>query len=367
MRIAYDHSIFTRQRYGGISRYVTRLMAEMLAQGHQAMALTPVHGNAYLHHELPAHYRGCYAGSRFYRVKGPFIYLNGILGYAQAAFSRPDILHETYYAPWRTAPRKIPLVVTVHDMTHELYPDLFAKGDPSPALKRRAVHRADHVICISGHTRKDLLQIANVPDERISVIHHGFQPLVAEGSEDPGHPLQGRPYILFVGGREGYKNFQGLLNAYAQSMYSLGDAALVAFGPSPFNTRELTMIRALGLEGRVHYASGDDRRLAAHYRHARVFMFPSLYEGFGFPLLESMSLGCPVGASRNGALPEVGGDAARYFDPTDPNDMAKALVSLWEDDALRNELISRGHRRAAAFTWSKCAVETLAVYRRLIY
>lgn len=366
MKIAYDHSIFTRQRYGGISRYVTQLMKEMLVQGHHPLALAPVHGNAYLHRELPAHYLGCYAGPRFYRMKGPFIYLNGIFGYVQAASSCPDILHETYFAPWRTAPSKIPVVVTIHDMTHELYPGMFAKGDPSPAWKRRAVRRADHVICISEHTRKDLQRIIDVPDERISVIHHGFQPLVAEGSEDLGHPLEGRPFILFVGGRDGYKNFQGLLHAYAQSMSSLGDAALVAFGPSPFNIRELDMIRSLGLEGRVHYASGDDRRLAAHYRHARVFMFPSLYEGFGFPLLESMSLGCPVAASRHGALPEVGGDAARYFDPADPGDMAEALLALWTNEDLRRELIARGLQRVSTFSWTKCAKETLNVYQELI-
>jgi glycosyltransferase involved in cell wall biosynthesis len=364
MKIAYDHSIFTRQRYGGISRYITELMRGMIAAGHQPCALAPLHGNAYLQADPSLPRRGIYAGSAFYRFKGPFIYLNGLINPLQARCFRPDILHETYFAPQRTAPRGLPTVVTVHDMTHERFPERFSPGDPSPGLKRRAVQRADQVICISAHTRSDLIRMLQVPEEKIRVIHHGFRPFYPGDPENLPHPLGGRSYILFVGERRNYKNFSGLLEAFALARKDLEPDRLVAFGGGPFREDELALIRKWGLAGKVIQTGGNDFRLACHYRHARAFLFPSLYEGFGFPLLESMSLGCPVGASGNSALPEIAGEAALYFNPDDPGEIARILIRLCGDERLRQELIAKGHQRQAAFSWTNCARQTLQVYEQ---
>lgn len=363
MRVAYDPQAFLIQEYGGLSRYFCRL-AEALARrpGVTPRIFAPLHLNAHLA-ELP---RPLVRGLRVPRVPRTgraLRFASRLAARAAIARFRPEIVHETYYSPRSLAPRGVPRVVTVLDMIHELFPGSFAPRDPVSGWKRLAVTRADRVLCISESTRRDLLALIPLPAEKVAVVPLGFDPPAPFGAPPaPG----GRPYLLYVGQRDGYKNFSGLLEAFAASPRLRGEFELRCFGGGPFTRAERERIRALGLPGeRVTRAGGGDEALGAAYAGAALFVYPSRYEGFGIPPLEAMARDCPVACSATSSLPEVAGDAAAYFNPDDPQAIRAALEALLDDPRRRADLVARGRERIRLFSWDRCADATLAVYREL--
>jgi glycosyltransferase involved in cell wall biosynthesis len=230
------------------------------------------------------------------------------------------------------------------------------------------VREADAVLCISQSTANDLQRLLDVPPEKISVTHLGFskaflRPVIAA---EIGSGAR-RPYLLYVGFRANYKNFARLLDAYAASSRLVRDFDLVAFGGPQFDDNERARIESLKLRpGAVLRQSGSDADLARAYGGAHALVYPSEYEGFGIPPLEAMGAGCLVICSNVGSIPEVVGDAGEYFDPLDPDSIQAAIERVVYDDERRAQLIERGHRRSVAFSWERCASETLDVYRRLL-
>ena len=200
-----------------------------------------------------------------------------------------------------------------------------------------------------------------MPAERISVIHHGHGSLGLRAAAAPAPPP--RPFLLHVGPRLGYKNFDALLEAYAGSPAMVADFDLVAFGGGPWSLAERSRARSLGLDpARLRLASGGDEALARLYATASLLALPSLHEGFGIPVLEAMSFGCPVACSAASALPEVAGEAARYFDPRDPGSIREAIEEVLGSPALRESLRAKGAARAAQFSWERAARATAQVY-----
>jgi glycosyltransferase involved in cell wall biosynthesis len=280
---------------------------------------------------------------------------------------KPDILHETYFDNYQLAAPQTKVVLTVYDMIHEKFrEDFTAKEIKIADRKLKAVNRADHVICISENTRKDLIEIANIAASKTSVIHLGF------GLTEENSPLTdkiiNRPYLLFVGHRGlGYKNFGRLLHAYAASPRLRQDFDLVCFGGAAMSAAEQALVTELGgRPEKVRRIGGDDGILASLYAHAAALIYPSLYEGFGIPVLEAMSLKCPVVCSNSSSMPEVAGDAAEFFDPFKIDSIAAAIEKVVYSVEKRNELISRGLDRIKQFSWAKCARQTYAVYESLL-
>lgn len=273
------------------------------------------------------------------------------------------IIHHTfYYQPYIKLQGKV--VVTVYDMISEIFPQYFHDGINISLLKRRCCERADKVIAISHSTKNDLVRFFDISPEKIVVIHLASS-LKGNNASQSVKPFR-EPYILFVGQREDYKNFEGLIEAFATSESLKKSFHIVCFGGQPLSSNDNFRLKELGMEDRVHNVSGNDALLCNYYRNAVAFVCPSFYEGFGIPILEAMEFSCPVICSNTGSIPEVAGDAAIYFDPYEAASMQHALETSLFNKQLLDDLRKRGLERQSMFSWRRCANETLAVYNSLL-
>jgi glycosyltransferase involved in cell wall biosynthesis len=378
MRIAFDHQAFCLQKTGGISRYYCRL-AEQLQQLNQADEVgvfAPLYRNRYLRELSKNLVRGYSVKEYPAKTAGLLVKANGWIARSQIKEWQPDLVHETYFSLARSASKSCPIVLTVFDMIPELYaidpkaklhmlvPQTFA----ADSAKRSAVQRADHIICISEHTRTDLLKLYQVPATKVSVVHLGCEAVEQQSLvPDTRATGQTRPYLLYVGLREGYKNFENFLRAVAQAPALLAEFDVLAFGGGTFTMAEQHLISALGFKPtQVLQQAGDDIDLSTAYQNAIAFVYPSTYEGFGLPPLEAMARGCPVVSSNTSSMPEVIGRAGEYFDPQSVDSMSSAIQAVVFSSERTQELIKLGRERVKLFTWQRCAQETRAVYQAVL-
>jgi glycosyltransferase involved in cell wall biosynthesis len=365
MRIAFDHQAFCLQKTGGISRYFFHLAQQLAMVGEDVEVFSPLYRNQYAKQLLPKILHGSYVKDYPPRCADLAVSLNGLLARRQLRAWQPDIVHETYFSNTRSGPDRTPSVLTVFDMIGELGLDTHV---PTPtelkqSKKYAAVKRADHVICISEHTRQDLIRLYEVAPEKTSTIHLGCE-LNVLAEENPTNVA--RPFLLYVGLRSGYKNFARFVQAVAACVQLKEQFDIVAFGGGPFNRTEQALIQALGLRfDQVRQLNGDDSELAKYYRGASALVYPSCYEGFGLPPLEAMANYCPVVSSDASVMPEVIGDAAEFFDPLDLDSIASAIQNVVQSEARTNDLIVKGLIRVQQFTWQTCTGQHLALYRKL--
>jgi glycosyltransferase involved in cell wall biosynthesis len=367
VRILFDHQIVATQRYGGVTRWLLSLLRELnQIDDIWARLSAPAHVNAYIApgdalHPLSFRLDGMQRGLRYRpRLLEPLFRL-------ATAMSRPDIVHETGYSTFCDSrprgPRRPRIVTSLHDMIVDRHPDWFGHAEHEIAAKLSAFRRADAIVCVSANTRRDLLDRYPEFESRSHVVWHGVDHATGQQAL-PAAVVQ--PYILFVGTRHPYKNFDRLLRAYGASRRLVGEMHLVCFGGGPLTAAEREVCRASGVpETRIVHIEGDDALLAAAYRHAAVFAFPSLYEGFGMPLTEAMVQGCPIACSAASSFPEVAADAAAYFDPLDVESMRSTLETVVFDAAQRARLVEAGKRRVSLFSWPQCAAQTAAIYRQV--
>ncbi len=368
--VVYDYQIFSQQKFGGISRYFCEIASRIHAGAKwQSKVIAPVYFNDYLAQSTVPTY-GVYLPAPHRRAERLFDLFNRHVEPLFFFRNKARILHQTYYSP--AVPNcSAKRIVTVFDMIHELFPQYFSQRDlVISRYKRKAVEAASHVVCISRKTAEDLMEILAVPEEKITVTHLGFSPVfqsTTAGSRQPYVTPQGRPYLLYVGNRAGYKNFSGLLEAFATSKRLSNEFNLVSFGGPPFTLEETTRFHELGLgpDGVLH-KQGDDQTLARVYQGARALVYPSRYEGFGIPPLEAMASECPVACSNTSCLPEILGPAAEYFDPLQIDSIRMAIERVALDETRRLELTAEGQTRCRIFSWQRCADETLDAYEKTL-
>ena len=363
LKIYYDYQIFYWQKYGGISRYIYELTVRLLAREDLSVKiLAMAYVNEYLKRAQPGLVFG-WPVPKIPTTGNLLNLLNSELSKVWLNNNPPDIIHETFYRSQRLAPKGTKVVVTVHDMIYEK----FYPGDQIVQHKAATVKRADRVICVSENTKKDLINLFGVDSSKISVVYHGCSLGNHQHNTNQSNASIHYPYILYVGDRYGYKNFQRLLEAYASSKRLYSDFKLVCFGGAALHPEELSSAHQLGIpEGAILQVSGDDATLESFYRGASAFIYPSLYEGFGIPLLEAMSLGCPVVCSNTSSMPEVVGNAAELFDPYDTESIAATLEKVLYSPEKAKSLISLGSKRVKLFSWETCAEETRQVYLSLV-
>ncbi len=276
-----------------------------------------------------------------------------------------DLLHSLgYVAPLRLG---CPSVVTVHDVHHLAHGRLreWPRRVVLAQLVRRSVRRASAVIAVSRFTRDAVARAYDVPPESIDVVSEAPNPRLNDRSQGPSAALAGLedrgPYLLAFAGVTSNKNLGRLLQAFARAKSRYGiSQLLIVVGrlPSPPRPQDTP--------GVVFTGYLNETELAGVLARADALVFPSLYEGFGLPVLEAMAAGVPVICSHATAIPEVAGDAAIYFDPRDVEEMALKIALVSRDEALRQDLAVRGRARSAAFSWESAARDTLAIYRRVL-
>lgn len=286
-----------------------------------------------------------------------------------------DVVHGTSFSAPRFHSRRKRLVVTIHDLSFLTHPECHRPENVAHALRgtRDAIAWAEVLIAVSHHTRQDLIERMGAPLDRIVVTQLAPNPQCVR-VENPRLLARVRAayllpadFILFVGSLEPRKNILRLLVAYAGLAPVLRrDVHLVLAGGTGWLNEDVRpAVHRLGLADRVHfigYVKEED--LPVVYSLATVFAYPSLYEGFGLPVLEAMQCGTPVLTSNVSSLPEVAGDAALLVTPTDVEEITDGLTRLLESADLRADLRARGYQRVQQFSWERCARETLAVYRR---
>jgi glycosyltransferase involved in cell wall biosynthesis len=365
VRIAVDHQVTSLQDAGGMSRYHYELARQL--RGREGVAMDLLLGGQSSVLPFAALEDGGVCVESWKSRLGP-----GYPRYAMNAMwtaaiaplrGRYDVYHASYQR-WEPAIRHRALVATHHDATQERFPELFRNAAAIRARKGRLYRRADLVICVSESARQDLVEIYGVEKARTRLVHHGATP-VAE-TVSAFQDGDARPYVLYVGARSAYKNFFALVQTFAAAD-SARPMRLVVAGGGAWSDAERAAIAEHGLENRVVLLPRvDEARLGALYRGAVLFVYPSLYEGFGLPPLEAMSAGCPVLVSRTSSLPEICGDAAHYFDPSRKGELERELQRLLGDAALRVAKVAAGLARVGRYTWESAATGTLAVYREAL-
>lgn len=355
MKILFDHQLFSWQRYGGASKYFVMLLSRLPKEIWETT--TVFSNNAYVeslnlfpHHNFLKKY--------FFGGQGRIMHIMN-KPYTQYRLRKRDydIYHQTHFDTFGLKDIGLkPMVTTFHDINYSS----FSYDAKVLRWQRESLARADKIIAISHNTKKDIMELFGVDSSKISVIYHGielydtFSPRIIE-----------KPYILYVGARHRHKNFDRFLESFNQVRIKHQDINLVCTWQD-FTSEEKTKIHGLKLDENVIHIAATEPQMVSLYQHALCFVFPSLYEGFGMPILEAMANHCPVVLAQASCFPEIAGDAGCYFNPLSIDDMAQKIEIVINSDELRENLISKGDIRVRDFSWEKCALEHMSVYNSLI-
>lgn len=270
-----------------------------------------------------------------------------------------EVLHltgpHTYGAAWRNVVGKKPFVITVHD----LIPEIINHSVRVETSRREVLQAASHVIAVSEYTKQDLIRLYGVPEEKVSVVHHGYEFLCASN----GHANVFRDgYILYVGGRGGYKNWAWMVQTIAPLLRE--GRRLVCTG-MPFTSAERGFLKKLKVVDYVsqQYVSADE--FPVLFASASAFVYPSQYEGFGLPILDAFAAGCPVVLSRSSCFPEIAGDGAAYFGLGHSEELCAELTKILKDDGYRTSLIAKGKKRLSMYSWKKTGEAVARIYEKV--
>ena len=342
MKVFFDGNVFTRQKPGGISRLSFELIKSL------------------------DRFKDV---QRFYYRKPGFL-LGRIGSFLDIVFmniwygmyaNKKTIFHSLYYRIPKYP--KGPVVINAYDMIHEL----FGSNQKIIAFKKHALLKSDVIISSSEHTKKDICRLyPTITPQKIVVAYPGVNEIFFKIKTT--FQNNSRPYMLYVGPRSyKYKNFNLLLDTFIHRQYFLNFDLVLVGGEKDLTDAQKNKIQNTknGVAW-IRQEFCDDERLAKLYSNATVFIYPSLYEGFGIPPLEAMASGCPVVASSASAVPESVGDSGLLFDPNNADDLAQKIEMILADKVFVTKLIEKGRARAKQFTWNKMADVIYRTYIKLI-
>lgn len=367
LKIHFDSQIFRLQKYGGISRYFTRLAKGLQDLEQEPKVLGGVYRNSYLS-ELDKELVHGFSLNKYPR-KGLRALFNvgDFYNNSFQLFNKPDILHETYFESEPTLKGKPKArVITNYDALNEKFPTFFPPNQLKTKEKQASFDRSDLIFSISHQTKRDMLELFKVEEEKIKVVYLASDPPI------PNHQIEiptdlVKPFFLFVGVRMAHKNFDGFIKAFSASPLLMKEFDIISVGHFGFSKNENEEFKRLGFNGnQIRHIHAEDSLLAGYYSTALALVYPSIYEGFGIPPLEAMTYGCPVICTNSSSLPEVVGEAAEFFHPSDLDDFKAALERVAFDPTLREELIRKGREQVKKFSWEKMTKEHLYWYQKLV-
>jgi len=357
MKVFYDYQIFQEQRFGGISRY----FYELIKRNDNYLLPVKYSDNEYLLNDsnfnvLPIPKRKKW--NVFNRRESN----DELNKRSLARYDQYDLLHPTYFDPYfLDYIGDKPFVLTVHDMITELYPEHFDLDEKIIFWKKQLAEKAARIIAVSNTTKRDLIRFYPHVKDKVDVVYHGCS-FLYDSEVKINLPNN---YILFVGNRTIYKNFYFLVEAIQTVLLKSPDLYLICTGPS-FTSNELAFFEKLGLGKKVIHFFANESTLFSFYKYAKLFIYPSLYEGFGIPILEAFKAGCPVLLSKTDAFVEVAGDASLFFDPKDPASLRESVIELLSNEKLKQGNVERGREVEKKFSWDLTYEQTYQVYQKAL-
>jgi glycosyltransferase involved in cell wall biosynthesis len=384
MIIGIDGNEANVQHQVGVSVYTTNLLRYF-----QQQADADTQFRIYLREEPKAFLPQETDYFKYRVIRGRFLWSQIFLPFHLNTKKEIDV----FFTPAHYAPRycPVPLVVTIHDLSYFYYPDEFLKKDLYKLQNwtKYSVEQSKKIIAVSKTTKKDIMKFYNIPDEKIEVVYNGFEKNVKKNDELrmtndeketkelsnetinqsnnilANYKLHTTHYILYVGTLQPRKNISLLIQAFAKFKTEYPEYKLVLTGRKGWLYDKIFKeVQDKQLQDAIIFTGYlSDEEVATLYQNAFCFVLPSLYEGFGIPILEAMSYDCPVITSHSSSLPEVGGDACLYFDAKDPHDLYNDLKLLIQDKNIKQELIQKGRERIKQFSWKTCAEQTLQILR----
>ncbi|MFN4083717.1 MAG: glycosyltransferase family 4 protein [Bacteroidia bacterium] len=370
MKILFDDEIFFRQRYGGVSKIFSLLLQNLSNDKDFDILFKNFYSeNEYL---IGLNLNGVepVLKNKNFPLKGKII--RAIGAYYGHAFvnkilkqQKADIFHPTFYSNYffKSLSNKTKLVITIHDLIHEKFSSNQHYRNLAK-IKMQNIKQADAIVTVSENTKKDLLEI--YPFTNPNKIYVNY--LAEDISGITAKPIKNLPekYILFTGERRGYKNFNVLVKAFAIVAKKHADLFLFCTGSLPFTADEIKMFKNLNIENKVIQQSLSIGELKYAYNSAKVFIFPSKYEGFGIPVLEAFACKVALIISNCGSLPEIAGDACLKFNADDELELSHQIINVLEDKNLSNSLIEKGTERLKLFSWQKHIQQTKNLYLSLV-
>lgn len=355
--ILYDCQIFSIQRFGGISRYFCEIIKHLDYKTKIAIRFTM---NYYLNpwrfnYLLPIprfifkHYRSYFEKKNRNLIKRMLNQKNRYL------------FHPTYYDPYFLKYiGENPYIITVHDMIHEKFPNCFSDAKIVIKQKEEVIKKASRIIAISKNTKKDIIEILGINPEKIDIIYHGTDMKPHTSKYKLNLPKR---FILFVGDRTFYKNFELFTEAFA-SLYEKDRNIFVVCTGQRLLESEKKKLSELGILEQFIHIRATDKELSELYSRALLFVYPSLYEGFGIPLLEAFACHCPIALSNTSCFPEIAGEAGIYFDPYSKASIVEALKEGIYNKSKREQIVNKGNERLKLFSWKKAAKQTEETYMK---
>ena len=274
---------------------------------------------------------------------------------------KPDLIHNTYF-DYFLHNKSIKSVLTIYDMIYEKFEKEYNYKN-SVIKKKNCIEKIKNIICISNSTKNELIRTYRLNEKNVKVIYLGFNK--DKSTENPNKKILDNPYILFVGYRGKYKNFQNLIKAFDKSSFLFSNFNLICFGDQ-FSADENDLIRSYNnLRNKIYTIQGNPKILNFVYKKAKLLIYPSFAEGFGLVTLEAMNMNCPVACSDIDVLREVNNDAAVYFDPHNPNDIREKLEYCLKNNEFTEKLRKNSKIILNRFSWERCAEDTLNFYKKI--
>lgn len=358
LKILYDHQMFSMQKFGGITRYFADLIYN-LPDGFEKEMAMQYSENHYITKTYNQPYKSTDCIQNFRIKRRLYYFMNNQISTKAIKKKQFDIFHPTYYNPYFLKHIQKPFVITIHDMIHERFSDSFPIYDNIAKNKKTLVHKATHIIAVSQNTKNDIVEFLGIHPDKITVVHHGYKQQVEIAEQIYEN------YILYVGERKNYKNFIPFLEAIIPLLHANKRLKVVCTGNS-FSKEEINLFQEHSISSQLIHVQASDAMLYSLYQHALVFVFPSLYEGFGIPILEAFANNCPVCLSNASCFPEIAQDAALYFDPKDKTSIRDAIQRIVTDDNMRKSLISKGTKKINDYTIDKMVNNTCDVYKNIL-